>query len=147
MKRYTVLCMTGMAVAALLTGCAQAQSAVNAPASHAATSAWPPVMYPASPGVVYEPPDPGFDGYDARVVWAMCNTLATESYPQLFPQGEFNYHAFFLDSLSMPGAAPIDFNVRIPMGIRDTPHVGTMVCYVGGGPASPYIAAIAPYGF
>jgi hypothetical protein len=147
MKRVTVLCIASMAVAALLSGCAPSKASIDPNASLAAGSLWPPVMYPASPGVVYEVPDPGFDGYDAQAVWSMCVTQITEWYPQLAPDSGIEYNFFFLNSVAMPGTAPIDFNVRIPMQIRNTSKVGTMVCYVSGGPASPFVAAIAPYGF
>ena len=136
-----------MAVAALLTGCAPTLSAGGPTAAEMTGAAFPPVMTPLSPGTVYELPDPGFDGYDARGVWSTCLIAITERYPQLAPNSDFDYKDFELDSLSMPGSAPIDFTVRMPMLIRNTAHVGTMVCYVGGGGGSPYVAAIGHYGF
>jgi hypothetical protein len=150
-----MLWATGVATAALLVGCARAQVvtvSLSQPSTtgtaSSATSEQPVrgLLGPVS-GAIIGVPDPTFDGYDARQLWNLCIDVASNGYPQIIPDGDLNVRDFALESVAMPGSAPIDVSVRLPVVYHGPNTPGTMVCFIGGGPASPFVISVVPYGF
>jgi hypothetical protein len=134
-RAKALLCIAGAAASALLAGCAPASQS-SAMFSRAGSA---PAELPFTPVVT-------FDGYDARQVWTLCLNQFSDNYSDAVVSSIPDYRDFFLDSLAMPGSAPIDVLVRFPVVFDPDVH-GTLVCYIGGGPASPYVVSLAPAGF